>query len=61
MNDFLHFWTNLNFKDTSSYSFESSSGRDTINAAKHLAAARRTFQLTSSSSVYSFALSLQQI
>lgn len=46
-------------EDTSSYSFESISGRDTIKAAKHLAAALRTFQLASSSSVYSFALSLQ--
>jgi hypothetical protein len=44
---------------TSSYRFASTSGRETINAAKHLAAALRTFQLASSSSVYSFALSLQ--
>lgn len=44
---------------TSSYSLESISGRETIKAAKHLAAALRTFQLTSSSSVYSLALSLQ--
>lgn len=45
---------------TSSYSLESISGRDTIKADKHLAAARRTFQLRSSSSVYSLALSLQR-
>lgn len=43
---------------TSSYKFESISGRETINAARHFAAALRTFQLTSSSSVYSLALSL---
>uniref|UniRef100_A0A0A9DAA7 Uncharacterized protein n=1 Tax=Arundo donax TaxID=35708 RepID=A0A0A9DAA7_ARUDO len=47
----------INFGQASRYIFDNISGRDTIIADRHFADALRTFQLASSSSVYSFALS----
>jgi hypothetical protein len=47
-------------QQTSRNIFDNISGRDTIIADRHFADALRTFQLASSSSVYSFALSLEQ-
>jgi hypothetical protein len=47
-------------QQTSRNIFTNISGRDTIIADRHFDDALRTFQLASSSSVYSFALSLEQ-